>query len=138
MISPIDLKSVSKIQIDLENYLKNQNVLYIRKAGDVGNSNFTYDYRISMEKFTQILYASQGYPDRVSNAKKKLFSDYYEDIYSQENFDIEKAKQLIELYFSIDRYYNEKYGKGIYDQKIFYIVYIVYKFNKTIEDADSI
>ena len=137
-ISPIDLKSVNKTQIDLENYLKSQNVLYIRKAGDVGDTTSNYEYRISMERFTQILYASQGYPDKVSNAKKKLFSDYYDDIYSPQNFDIEKAKPLIKLYFDIENYYNIKYSKSKYTQKIFYIIYIVNMFSKTIEQADSI
>lgn len=137
-ISPIDLKSVNKVQIDLEKYLKSQNVLYIRKAGDVGDVASDYDYRISMEKFTQILYASQGYPDRVSNVKKRLFSDYYDDIYSPQNFAIEKAKELIELYFNIESYYINKHGKAKYDQKIFYIVYIVNVFHKNIEEADEV
>lgn len=137
-ISPIDLKSVNKVQIDLEKYLKNQNILYIRKAGDVGDVSFDYDYRISMEKFTQILYASQGYPDRVSNVKKRLFLDYYDDIYSSQNFAIEKAKLLIELYFNIEKYYIVKNGKSKYDQRIFYIIYIVSIFEKTIEEADDI
>lgn len=88
----------------MENYLKSQNVLYIRKAGDVGDTTSNYEYRISMERFTQILYASQGYPDKVSNAKKKLFSDYYDDIYSPQNFDIEKAKPLIKLYRLLESY----------------------------------
>lgn len=137
-ISPIDLKSVNKIQIDLEKYLKNQNVLYIRKAGDVGDTSFDYEYRISMEKFTQILYASQGYPDRVSNVKKRLFLDYYDDIYSSQNFEIEKAKDLIELYFDVEKYYIQNQGKAKYDQRIFYIIYIVNTFSKTIEEAEQI
>lgn len=137
-ISPIDLKSVNKIQIDLEKYLKNQNVLYIRKAGDVGDTSFDYEYRISMEKFTQILYASQGYPDRVSNVKKRLFLDYYDDIYSSQNFEIEKAKDLIELYFDVEKYYIQNQGKSKYDQRIFYIIYIVNTFSKTIEEAEQI
>lgn len=137
-ISPIDLKSVSKIQIDIEKYLKNQGILYIRKSGDVGDVATNYKYRISMEKFTQILYASQGYPDRVSNTKKKLFLDYYDEIYSQDNFDIENAKKLIELYFAIEQYYTGDRKKLCYDQRIFYIVYIVSKYNKTIEEANNI
>lgn len=137
-ISPIDLKSVNSIQIDLEKYLKNEKVLYIRKAGDVGEAAFEYEYRISMEKFTQILYSSQGYPDRVSNIKKKLFLDYYDEIYSSQNFAIENAKKLIELYFNIEKYYIAKNGKAKYDQRIFYIVYIVNTFSKTIEEAEEI
>ena len=136
-ISPIDLKSVTKTQIDLENYLKVEKILYIRKAGYIDDSEFNYEHRISMEKFTQILYSSQGYPDRVSNVKKKLFLDYYDDIYSHENFKIENAKALIELYFEIENFYVEKQVK-LYDQKIFYIIYIVTKFSKSIYEADNI
>ena len=112
--------------------------MYIRKAGDVGEVAFEYEYRISMEKFTQILYSSQGYPDRVSNVKKKLFLDYYDEIYSSQNFAIENAKKLIELYFNIEKYYIAKNGKAKYDQRIFYIVYIVNTFSKTIEEAEEI
>ena len=137
-ISPIDLKSVSKIQMDLEKYLKNQNILYARKAGDTGNKNSNYKYRISMEKFTQVLYASQGYPEKVSNLKRKLFTDYYDDIYSPQNFKIEQAKDLIELYFRIDKFYQEKQNKEKYNQKIFYIIYIVKQYGKEIEEADII
>lgn len=137
-ISPIDLKSVSQIQIDLENYLKNQNILYARKAGDIGDNNSDYEYRISMEKFTQVLYASQGYPEKVSNLKRKLFTDYYDDIYSSQNFNIDQAKDLIELYFQIDKFYQEKQNKEKYNQKIFYIIYIVKQYGKEIEEADII
>ena len=137
-ISPIDLKSVSQIQIDLENYLKNQNILYARKAGDIGDNNSDYEYRISMEKFTQVLYASQGYPEKVSNLKRKLFTDYYDDIYSSQNFNIDQAKDLIELYFQIDKFYQEKQNKEKYNQKIFYIIYIVKQYGKEIEEADLI
>ncbi len=137
-ISPIDLKSVSQIQIDLENYLKNQNILYARKAGDIGDNNSDYEYRISMEKFTQVLYASQGYPEKVSNLKRKLFTDYYDDIYSSQNFNIDQAKDLIELYFQIDKFYQEKQNKEKYNQKIFYIIYIVKQYGKEIEEADTI
>lgn len=137
-ISPIDLKSVSKIQMDLEKYLKNQNILYARKAGDTGDKNSNYKYRISMEKFTQVLYASQGYPEKVSNLKRKLFTDYYDDIYSPQNFEIEQAKDLIELYFRIDKFYQEKQNKEKYNQKIFYIIYIVKQYGKEIEEADAI
>jgi len=140
-ISPIDLKSVSKIQIDLEQYLKAENILYIRKAGDVGDTNNNYAHRISMEKFTQILYSSLGYPETASNAKKKLFSEFYDTIYSEKNFKLEDAKPLIELYDEINNYYKTKNSssrKSVYDQKVFYIIYIIKHFEKSIEEADEI
>lgn len=132
-ISPIDLKSVNQIQIDIERYLKLQGILYTRKSGDVGTDDQEYVYRISMEKFTQILYSSQGYPERVSNIKKRLFSEYYDDIYN-DDFKIENSKRLIENYFVIEGYYKAN-GINIYDQKIFYIIYLMDTFKLTMEQA---
>lgn len=82
-ISAYDLKSVDAIQIQIENYLKEHDILYVRKAGDVGEANCTYKYRISKEELAQIIYSVQGYPDRVTNMKIKLFTDYYNDILSK-------------------------------------------------------
>lgn len=135
-ISDVDLKSVNQIQIDIERYLKDFNILYVRKKGDVGDINKEYKRRISMELFTQILYSSQGYPQRVSNAKNKLFSEYYLDIYSDENFKIEESKELVDLYYNIYEYY-EKNNIKIINQKIFYVVYIIKKFNEDIEIANN-
>lgn len=89
-----------------------------------------------MEKFTQLLYSAQGFPERVSNVKKKLFSDYYDEIYN-DNFNIESSKRLIENYFAIDAYYSNE-NISSYDQKIFYIIYIINKYSVTIIDADKL
>lgn len=135
-ISPIDLKSVSQIQVEIERHLKTHKILYIRKAGDVGDIDQTYDFRISMEKFTQILYSMQGYPEVVSNSKKKLFSKYYDSIFDESNFVIERSEDIVKLYFEIIQYYNGK-SEVIYDQKVFYIIYFIEKFNLDINLADS-
>ncbi len=133
-ISSTDLKSINPIQIEIERHLEVENILYIRKAGDVGNEEKRYDYRISMEKFTQILYSSKGYPERVSNVKKRLFSTYYEEIYS--DFDINKAKELIILYNDVEDFYKEnKINK--YSQKMFYIIFIVLKYNINIYTSNK-
>ena len=129
-ISSIDLKSVSQVQIEIERYLKAQNILYIRKAGDIGDETQDYLYRISMEKFTQLLYSSQGFPERVSNTKKKLFIDYYDDIYN-DDFKIEDFKQLIIDYFELNKMLKDN-SLSSYDQKIFYLIYL--KYNHDVEN----
>ncbi|MEG0979984.1 AIPR family protein [Chryseobacterium sp.] len=135
-ISPIDLKSVDMVQIDLEKYLREQNILYIRKTGDVGSAESQYEYRISMEKFTQILHAKQGYPERVSNLKKKLFTDWYDEIYSDGKFEISQAGQLIKIYFEIEEFYKTNSIKK-YDQKIYYMVFIITNYKLGIVAANG-
>src|SRR5699024_4462228 len=72
-ISSIDLKSMDPLQIKIEKFLSNHNILYVRKVGDVGERERKYDQRISMEKLGQLLYALYGYQDRCSNQKKRIF-----------------------------------------------------------------
>lgn len=122
-ISSIDLKSLDSLQIQIEQFLKEKNILYVRKVGDLGESSVKYDIRISMEKFAQVLYSLLGYPDRASNQKKRLFENYYDEIFSTENFDIEKSAEYIHLYKRITEEY-EKSGYTSYEQKIFYVIYL--------------
>ena len=49
-IASSDFKSVDKIQIQIENYLKEDQILYIRKAVQLGEDNIEYKYKISKEK----------------------------------------------------------------------------------------
>ena len=42
------------------------------------------------------------------------------------------------MYFQIDKFYQEKQNKEKYNQKIFYIIYIVKQYGKEIEEADTI
>lgn len=131
-ISAYDLKSVDSIQIQIENYLKEHNVLYVRKFGNVGESEITYNHRISKEELAQILYAIKGYPDRVTNVKIRLFTDYYDEIFPKNGFDFEKAEKSIKEYFYIkDKYTQNKSGTV----KLFYICYIINNYNISVEDA---
>ncbi len=134
-ISSADLKSVDAIQIQIEKYFKEEKILYARKAGVVGDDAVEYDYRISKEKLAQILYAAKGYPDRASNQKKRLFQDYYEEIFGN-GFSLEDAVGLVKLYYEIEKAY-DIIGEGIktYEQKNFYIVYIVSQYKKEITEA---
>lgn len=136
VISPIDLKSVDNIQIQIERYFKEAKVLYARKAGELGDTELNYEYRISMERLAQILYSVNGYPDRASNQKKRLFQEYYDEIFKSDRFTLEDALKYSNLFIKIEMIY-KKNLKNIkyYEQKAFYIIYIIENENYSIEDS---
>lgn len=137
-ISSADLKSVDAIQIQIEKYFKEEKILYARKAGVVGEDSIEYDYRISKEKLAQILYSAKGFPDRASNQKKRLFQEYYEEIFS-EDFNVEKAVKLVKLYYEIEKVFEDSYTDiKAYEQKFFYIIFIVNQYDKEISEAIKI
>lgn len=123
-ISSIDLKSVNNLQIKLETFFKAHEILYVRKSGEVGQSNIDYKYRISMEKVAQILYSNMGYPDRATNQKKALFEKYYDEIFDEVNNDFEFILKCVNLYFHIEQTYKNSEYKA-YPQKYFYIIFII-------------
>ncbi|WP_145140240.1 AIPR family protein [Paenibacillus sp. Y412MC10] len=133
-ISEVDLKSIDNLQIQLEKYLAEYNILYVRKAGDIGDINVDYHSRISMEKLAQVLYSSIGYPDRASNQKRRLFLDYYDEIFKTENFSLENCKRLHDKYVEVENHYSQLDNRHS-DQKIFYIIYICSFTNLTISNA---
>ncbi|CAH0291734.1 AIPR family protein [Peribacillus sp. Bi134] len=122
-ISPVDLKSLDSLQIKIEEILKDYDILYVRKVGDFGDNDKVYKERISMEKFGQLLYSKQGFPDRASNQKKRIFDSYYEEIFGENKFDIDDAVKLIEKYLEITEEY-ENTGYIVYEQKVFYVIYL--------------
>lgn len=121
-ISAINLKSLSLLQIQIEQNLRMHSIFYVRKVGDLGSDNIEYKYRISMEKFAQITYSLQGFPDRASNQKMKLFTKYYDDIFG-DKFTIEKAHEYVMRYYDIIEAYS-KTNLDLYDQKNFYCVFL--------------
>lgn len=125
-ISEVDLKSIDSLQIQIEKYLEEENILYSRKSGDLGKLDKDYIYRISIEKLAQILYSTMGYPDRASNQKRRLFQDYYNSIFKSEAFSMEKSKEVIYKYIEIEKTYKEIKKYKISDQKIFYVIYMIY------------
>ncbi len=138
-ISSIDLKSVSNLQIQIEQNLKESDILYVRKVGDTGEESKEFKYRISMERMGQIIYSKIGYPDRATNQKRRIFEEYYEDIF-KEDLDFEMLIDYIEEYFMIKEKYKKVDIKS-YEQKYFYILYLNTKENniekniKFIEDS---
>ena len=137
-ISSSDLKSVDNVQIQIETYLKEEGILYIRKNGQVGEDGVEYLYRISKEKIAQLLYSASGYPDRASNQKKRLFQEYYEDIFKGDSFSLDKVVKLTHQYFEIENYYSTKDNYDYFELKNMYIIYLLYKYNMTIESAVEI
>lgn len=125
-ISNVDLKSLSTLQIQLEQILDEHDIIYSRKNGDTGMSDQKdYKYKISMELFGQILFAIQGNPEKSSNQKQHIFGKYYDDIFSETNFNISDAPAIIESYFDIKKSYDsvtESLQK--IEQKVFYILYM--------------
>lgn len=125
-ISNVDLKSLSTLQIQLEQLLDEHDIIYSRKNGDTGmNDQKDYKYKISMELFGQILFAIQGNPEKSSNQKQHIFGKYYDDIFSEKNFNISDAPAIIESYFDIKKSYDlvtESLQK--IEQKVFYILYM--------------
>lgn len=136
-ISSIDLKSLSSLQIQIEQYLNECEIIYARKNGDTGlDDQRNYRYKISMVQFGQILLSIQGHPDKPSNHKQHIFGKYYEQIFSEENFEITQSVEIIERYFAIRQKYSEL-GNNVQkiEQKIFYILYMTQYYKLTIEEA---
>ncbi|EGQ9285645.1 MULTISPECIES: AIPR family protein [Vibrio] len=125
-ISNVDLKSLSTLQIQLEQLLDEHDIIYSRKNGDTGmNDQKNYKYKISMELFGQILFAIQGNPEKSSNQKQHIFGKYYDDIFSERNFNISDAPEIIESYFDIKKSYDSvKESLQKIEQKVFYILYM--------------
>jgi len=134
-ISNIDLKSLRTEQIQLEQFLDENNIIYSRKAGDTGLSETKeYKHKISMEKFGQILFALKGYPYNATNQKKQLFDKFYDEIFSKTTLKIEESPRQIEKYFEIKKKYENHQNQYNYnDQKALYIVYLESKVTMDIE-----
>ncbi|WP_447870157.1 AIPR family protein [Serratia fonticola] len=125
-ISNIDLKSLSTLQIQLEQLLDEHGIIYSRKNGDTGiDDKKDYRYKISMEQFGQILFALQGSPEKSSNQKQHIFGKYYDEIFNEKAFNISQAPEIIERYFDIKKAYASSTDSiQKIEQKIFYIIYM--------------
>lgn len=80
-ISGKDLKSVDKIQLDIETRFKVEGLVYLRKMNKVDIIT-EKGLQISMEKLGQLLLAFHGHPEKVSNSKKKIFEEYYNYLFN--------------------------------------------------------
>ncbi|EOC1278589.1 AIPR family protein, partial [Cronobacter turicensis] len=125
-ISSVDLKSLSTLQIQIEQLLDENDIIYSRKNGDTGmDDKKDYRYKISMEQFGQILFALQGSPEKSSNQKQHIFGKYYDEIFNEENFDFSQSPEIVERYFEIKKAYASSTDSiQKIEQKIFYVLHI--------------
>jgi len=130
-ISPSDLKSLSSEQIDIEKYLEENDIIYSRKSGDIGNDKKTYTYKITMEKFGQILLAvKKGEPDKSSNHKQHIFGKYYDELFIK-NFDISDSVRIVKNYYEVINTYSSLSEIEYMEQKAYYILYMKEKYPET-------
>ena len=124
-INPQDLKSVSSLQIKIQQYLEQFNIQYIRKAGKESKEKI-FDKNISMEQLAKILYSCNGHPERVTNQKRKLFTDYYDEIFKidENGFDFSDTLNKVNEYLDLRNKF-----KDYTEQKIYYIMYIIHNYD---------
>lgn len=139
-ISVLDLKSMRKEQIDLEDYLSEYNILYIRKQGNTGDDNKTYSYCITLQKLGQILYAVKGYPGQVSNKKMQIFTTEYDNLFCNDELLSLNTVNYITSYFEIKEIY--KPLQDYFELKVFFVLYLSVKlrrsdYNQLINEFDS-
>lgn len=119
-ISPVDLKSISNIQIKIEEYLKQYGIMYIRK---VDKSIEISEESITMEVMAQLIYSKMGYPEVVTNQKGALFNRFYDDIFN-EQLDFDELITLYRTYRKIEQYYSLIHKEST-KQMRFYIVWLI-------------
>lgn len=135
-ISNIDLKSLRKEQISLEQYLQGHDILYSRKTGDTGSKkDRSYRIQISMEKFGQILMTYGGQPEKAVNAKKSIFDKLYDHFFINNKTLLEDSVWQIEKFYEVKNAYKALSDIESSDQKIFYIMYVLEKTQLSIDAA---
>ena len=135
-ISNVDLKSLRKEQISLEQFLQSHDILYSRKTGDTGvKRTRSYKTQISMEKFGQILMAYQNMPEKAVNAKKNIFDKYYDDLFTNNTTLLDDSVDQINMFQAIRDSYKALSDVDFTDQKAFYVIYIVQNSDLDINSA---
>lgn len=133
-ISNIDLKSLRTEQIQLEQFLDENDIIYSRKSGDTGLSDTkVYKHKISMERFGQVIFSINGNPHRASNQKKQIFDKYYDELFGESALKIEQSPEQVSKYYEIKKKYDSKNEYESSDQKIFYILYLNQHISKDID-----
>jgi hypothetical protein len=124
-----DLKSLRKEQVQLESFLAEHKILYIRKRGETGSDTKDYSVSVSMERMGQILMATLlGRPDQVSNKKKEIFNSYYDQLFT--NNELLCTEKTVDLIISFNvigevyRKYRMSSSTSVTYQKKMYILYL--------------
>lgn len=123
-IQPSDLKSLRSEQLLIEKILDDNKIVYSRKTGDTGlDSSLVYDTKISMETLGQILYSINGFPEKATSEKQRVFNEHYEKLFVQE-LEIEKIPNIVMQFEEIKAAYKASEFKGV-NIKYFYLMYLM-------------
>ena len=91
-----------------------------------------------MELVAQIIMAvSNNSPEKISNEKRKLFTDFYDQIFN-DSTKFDAIKNLLDKYFLVMDYYTQK-GERKSVQRDLYTLYIMKNINLSkVEDSVNI
>lgn len=140
-ISPADLRSNDKIQLQIQKYLSVAGYEYVLKRSSSRRTKKNGDTRINMDLMAQILCTNMGAPEKATTQKRKLFIDYYDDIFKSDSFTLEAIPDLLREYRDIEEYYMNlsEGGRQNYRQKYLYVMYIRKEIpNISIENARTL
>jgi hypothetical protein len=137
-IRPADLHSNDLIQIKLSKFLSENGYEYILKRGEIAKNKKSGGKIVSMELVAQIIMAvSNNSPEKISNEKRKLFTDFYDQIFN-DSTKFDAIKNLLDKYFLVMDYYTQK-GERKSVQRDLYTLYIMKNINLSkVEDSVNI
>ena len=137
-ISPADLRSNDEVQIQIQTYLAADGYDYVLKRNLRKRTKKNGSTRIPMELMAQILITDMGKPEEATNQKRKLFNDYYDDIFGKD-LSLESIPDLLRRYREIEEHYLSDSSRHGNRQKYLYLMYIMKKLlNISIEEAQNI
>lgn len=124
-IDLMDLKSLRKEQLQLEAFLKDHGIVYLRKKGQTVTIE-AGEAQIGIQRMGQILLATTGKrPEEASNKKKLIFSDYYDELFTNNQELISNQTIIyIKTYLSLRSEYR-KLNLSYSIQKAMYVLYIL-------------
>ena len=124
-IDVIDLKSLRKEQLALEEFFKDHNILYARKKGQTELTLSNAKFQIGIQRLGQILSSIVRLrPEESSNKKKEIFSTYYDELFTDnENLISQSTIDAVELYHSLKGLYRKK-RLTYTEQKAMYVLFM--------------
>lgn len=141
-ISQRDLKSLRKEQIQLEEYLEENHILYERKRGDTGHDKSQYETVVGMELMGQMLLSVAGQPEQVSNKKREIFNSHYDRLFTNNQYLLtQHTVTVIRQFREIEKAYGLTLHKPT-TQKLMYVLFLCNKFSlsdyiKVINDFET-
>ncbi len=124
-IDLMDLKSLRKEQLQLEAFLKDNGIVYLRKKGQTVSIE-AGEVQIGIQRMGQILLATKGKrPEEASNKKKLIFSDYYDELFTN-NQELISDQTIIDInnYLSLRSEYR-KQNISYSIQKALYVLFVL-------------